>query len=258
MSLFFDKVSIQSIDDAIGKYRSSEFASPTRSTVPLFSWLKHERAMFDKMLEHFGMPPDSALHLEYTVAPPKGNGKPSHTDLMIKSGDSALAIEAKWTEPRYETVGDWLKKGTNRQNRDNVLSAWLGLLQKHVKPTLNVEVFSDIVYQMLHRAASACSAGRNPKLTYLLFKPSPDPKTADIRTIRDDLTNLWKILGNPSTFPFYMVVVQLSPMDAFHSISSLPKGNEATHEAVRDALYNERLFDFSENEIYTINGDCTW
>ena len=258
MSLFFDKNSIQSIDDAIGKYKSNEFESPARSTVPLLSWLKHERDMVDKMLENFGMPTESTLHLEYTVAPPRGNGKSSHTDLMIKSGDSTLAIEAKWTESRYKTVDDWLKKGTNRQNRDNVLAGWLGLLQKHVISTLNVEVFSDIVYQMLHRAASVCAAGRNPKLAYLLFKPSPDPKTADIRTIRDDLMNLWKLLGNPSSFPFYMIIVQLSPTDAFHSISSLPKGDEATHEAVRDALYNERLFDFSENEIYTINGDCTW
>jgi hypothetical protein len=111
---------------------------------------------------------------------------------------------------------------------------------------------------MLHRAASACAAVHNPKLAYLLFKPSPDPKTADIRTIRDDLMNLWKLLGNPSTFPFYMSVMQLSPTDSFHSVSSLQKGDEATHEAVRDALYNERLFDFSENEIYTINGDCAW
>ncbi len=79
-----------------------------------------------------------------------------------------------------------------------------------------------------------------------------------MRTVRDDLMNLWKLLGNPITFPFYMSVVQLSPKDAFYSISSLPKGDEATHEAVRDALYNERLFDFSENEIYTINGDRTW
>ncbi len=98
MSLFFDKDSIQSIDDAIGQYRSTEFASPTRSTVPLFSWLKHEQVMFDKMIEYFGVPTDSTLHLEYTVAPPKGKGKQSHTDLMIKG--SSLSIVGNQVEIR--------------------------------------------------------------------------------------------------------------------------------------------------------------
>ena len=96
----------------------------------------------------------------------------------------------------------------------------------------------------------------NPQLAYLVFKPSPDPRTADMKTLHDDLTHLWNLLGNPKRFPFYLVEVQLSPTAAFDAIASLPKGNKATNEAVRDALCNEPLFDFSEYELRIVNGGC--
>lgn len=179
-----------------------------------------------------------------------------HTDIMVISGESSLAVEAKWTEPRYDTVGEWLEKGSNKLNHREVLTGWLSLLQQQAQRTLNVGDFSDAVYQMVHRAASACAAGGNPQLAYLVFKPSPDPRTADMQTIHDDLTHLWNLLGNPKRFPFYLVEVQLSPTAAFDAIASLPKGNEATNEAVRDALCNEPLFDFSEYELRTVNGGC--
>lgn len=38
----FDKTLLSSIDEAYVKYRNDEFESPTRSTIPLLSWLKHE------------------------------------------------------------------------------------------------------------------------------------------------------------------------------------------------------------------------
>jgi len=93
---------------------------------------------------------------------------------------------------------------------------------------------------MVHRAASACEAGGDPQLAYLVFKPSPDTRTADMQTIHDDLTHLWSLLGDPKRFPFYLVEVHLSPTAAFDAIALLPK--EATDEAVRGALCNEPLF----------------
>ena len=67
------------------------------------------------------------LFLEYTVRSPKGESV-SHTDVMLKSGPNALAIEAKWTEPMYKTVGRWLKDGNSRANKETVLEGWLSLL----------------------------------------------------------------------------------------------------------------------------------
>jgi hypothetical protein len=256
MNVHYDKEIINDIGEAVTMYGGKEFKSPTRSTVPLLSWLKYEQPTVSLLLRDMGMPADYNLHLEYTVAPQQGIGVASHTDIMVISGKSSLAVEAKWTEPRYPTVEEWLETGSNPLNRRDVLTGWLGLLQKHSQRPLNVGDFSDIVYQMVHRAASACDAGGKPQLAYLVFKPSPDPRTADMQTIHDDLTHLWNLLGNPKKFPFYLVEVQLSPTAAFDAIASLPKGNGATNEAVRDALCNEPLFDFSEYELRTVNGGC--
>ena len=203
--------------------------------------------MVNSLLQDLGMPADCNLHLEYKVKPGKGSGKASHTDLMIISGESSLAVEAKWTEPRYETVNEWLAKSSNGNNRGDVLTGWLGLLQKYSQHKLHTKDFSGAVYQMVHRAASACAAGGKPKLAYLVFKPSPDPRAADMRTIHDDLASLWNLLGNPSTFPFYLVELPLSPTAAFDAIALLPKANEATAEKVSTALLeNKRLFNFDK------------
>ena len=42
--------------------------------------------------------------VEFTVDPPQGRGKASHTDIMIRSGPHALAIEAKWSEALYSIL----------------------------------------------------------------------------------------------------------------------------------------------------------
>lgn len=254
MNLHYDKKPYNTIEAVIPLYGRKEFQSLTRSTVPLLSWMKHEQLMVISLLRDIGMSADCNLHLEYQVKPPKGRGKASHTDLMVVSSKSSLAVEAKWTEPRYETVGEWLKKGATPRNRRDVLNGWLGLLQKQSQLPFNIGDFSDVVYQMVHRAASACEAGGNPKLAYLVFKPSPDSRTASIQQIQTDLKHLGDLLGNPKGFPFYLVEVYLSPTAAFDEIASLSKGNEATDEVVRGALRNGPLFAFSEFEWCAVNG----
>jgi hypothetical protein len=250
MKLFYDKTAITTMDDARSHYAADEFASPTRSTVASLSWLKHEISALDSLLKELEMPEVCDLHLEYTVPPQQGEGEASHTDLMIISGAFSLAAEAKWTEPRYDTVGKWLTKGPNPLNRRKVLTDWLGLLQKHAMHELHIEDFSEAVYQIVHRAASACAAGKMPKLAYLVFKPSPDPKTAGIPKLHDDLTHLWNLLGSPKGFPFYLVEVRLSPTPAFKAIESLPKRDKATAQQVSDALFgSDRLFNFEKYRV---------
>ncbi|MCX6832565.1 MAG: hypothetical protein NT028_10645 [candidate division Zixibacteria bacterium] len=250
MKLFYDKTAITTMDDARSHYAADEFASPTRSTVASLSWLEHEISALDSLLKELEMPDVCDLHLEYTVEPRQGDGEASHTDLMVISGESSLAVEVKWTEPRYDTVGKWLTKGPNPLNRCKVLTGWLGLLQKHAMHELYIEDFSGAVYQMVHRAASACAVGKMPRLAYLVFKPSPDPRTADIQTIHKDLTNLWSLLGNPKGFPFYLVEVHLSPTAAYKAIESLPKRDKATAEQVKAALFgSDRLFKFGKYHL---------
>ena len=70
MKFYYDRTAITTIDDALSYYAADEFASPTRSTVPLLLWLKHERSMAESLLHDLGMPADCNLHLEYKVKPP--------------------------------------------------------------------------------------------------------------------------------------------------------------------------------------------
>lgn len=254
MHLYYDRHSVASIDNVLSYYGAKEFKSSTRSTVPLLSWLKHEPSSVFSLLNELGVPADYTLHLEYTVKPPRGKGQASHTDLMVLAGARSLAIEAKWTEPRYETVSDWLNKGASPDNRLNVLTGWLHLLQSHSGNSLATADFSGAVYQMVHRAASACASGKSPRMAYLMFDPSPDPNTADKQTLLDDLNHLWNLLGNPRSFPFHFVKINLAPTAAFDQISALPKNSEETSQAVQRALLEERLFNFMGYAVAEIDG----
>lgn len=92
-------------------------------------------------------------------------------------------------------------------------------------------------------------------MAYIVFEPSPDPKTAGMSTIRDDLTHLWRLLGNPKGFPFYLVEVQLSPTAEFDAIATLPKGYNATTQQVSAALLRgARLFNFEKYLVKRVGG----
>ncbi|MEW5736352.1 MAG: hypothetical protein AB1921_16015 [Thermodesulfobacteriota bacterium] len=208
------------------------------------------------------MPGECSLYLEYQVPPPEGDGVASHTDLMVLSDQDSLAVEAKWTEPRYETVKAWRDKGKDSENRRKVLKGWLGLLQRQAGRELHMEDFSNAIYQMVHRAASACAAGARPRLAYLVFKLPPDhpdhpERTASIQQIKDDLKHLWELLGSPKSFPFYLVEQPLSFAPAFESLSKLPKADERTAEQVKAALAGENwLFRFAGYSVAKI-GEST-
>ena len=241
MNLFFAETEINTIDKTLlSKYGTKEFKSPTRSTVALLSWLKHEPLMVTALLRYMAMSDNCELHLEYQVQHQAGIGQASHTDLMVIAGESAIAIEAKWTEPRYDTVAKWLEKGSS--NRQNVLEGWLGMLSKKYDSK-----FDKAIYQMVHRAASASKTGSKPGLAYLVFKPSPAPKAATSLQIYEDLKCLRTELGNPAGFPFYMIEVYMTPTDAFKAIELLSKGQDTTADQVRAALSGDKpLFTFDK------------
>jgi len=267
MNFFFDRQPLTSLDQAVEQYKEEEFASPTRSTVPLLSFLKHGGAIWKSMLRHLGVPDCSVeAHLEFTVPPPRGRGTASHTDVMLIAGDHAVAIETKWTEPRYDEVGVWLNKGDTVQNRYDepkgdpnrraVLAGWVSLLQPRVNRKLDVDDFHSAVYQMVHRAASACSAGKLPTLMYLQFRPLPDGSPAE-SCMMDDLRYLHSLLGSPPNVPFWLAKVEARPNPAFEQIRTLSRGLPQTAQRVRDALRGEPLFTFNNISFQPVKGaDC--
>lgn len=257
----FDKNPVTDFQGLLSGYDSSEFESPLRSTVPLLSLIRDGRPALQEIFMACNFPSGPSLHFEFTVDSPKGVGLPSHTDLMVRSGNSQLALEAKWTEPRYETVERWRRKPPdpvhsgeypNPDNRGNRLKGWLELIQPHATRPLVQEEFSSIVYQMVHRAASACASTAHPQLAYMLFTPLPDGKNVKSEHYYRDLTQFHQLLGEPPGFPFHLIEMQISPTDAFRDIQHLPKGSSETASIVQSALRHGGLFEFIGFRLRTI------
>ena len=257
---FFDVETALGFEALLAKFEAGAFASPFRSTVPLFAIIKDSWSEFRRILSVCRLPYEVDVHFEYRVKSPRGDGNPSQTDAMILSGSTALAVEAKWTEPRYPTVGSRLKrKGDGKSTEENetlakeFVNGWLELLQPNATKPLRVESFSDAVYQVVHRAASACAVSRTPSLAYLHFEPAPRSGAATADQYRADLAQVHYLLGNPPGFPFYFVAMPISATSAFQRIEHLRKGAPETDRAVRSALLADRLFNFGSPRIETIS-----
>jgi len=245
MTLFFDKQAVGHVDDLLPLYGPMEFASPTRSTVPLFSLLKHGDGIWASIVRLVaGEGCSTDLHVEYTVAPTNGTGKPSHTDVMLRKGSFAVAVEAKWTEPRYHTVQEWLLGGANLENRRAVMTGWLSLLESRVGRVLQLHNFDNAVYQMVHRAASACAVSTSPAMAYLQFSPLPNNTLPNIAQLKKDILNLQDLLGNTTALPLYLLVVEVEASAEFLQISELPRGSASTATEVKAMLRKKSLFNF--------------
>jgi len=250
--LHYDKGVVDDLSAALLQYSETEFMSPTRSTVPLLSLIKDGNKLLSEILSDIGLNSMGDLHLEYTVSPPIGRGKASNTDLMVRQQGEALAIEAKWTEPRYETVFQWRRKGKSPKNRERVLKGWLDLIQPHAQRNLDLNDFSDAVYQTVHRAASACFNSLRPLLAYMHFIPDPSGKGATSKQYQSDLEHLRNLMGNPKRFSFYLIDVEIKPTSTFEQIKNLPKTSLETAQLVRTALTDTTLFEFTDFHLQVI------
>ncbi len=248
-SLHHGSQSVCSVDDTYDLYAKKEFKSPHRSTIPLLSWLKHEETAVGKLLDEFGISRTCSLHLEYGVNCPLDNKPTSQTDLMVLSEITSLAIECKWTEPVKTTAEEWYDE-VDEENGPLVLQGWLQLLQRVAEPTLLHAHFSQVVNQMIHRAASACLAGQQPQLVYLIFRPSMFDFTTNKRVIRDELAHLWRVLGRPKDFPFSIVEIDIKYTSQYEPLAKLPKNSDETAAKVKEALLSsKRLFEFGKPMI---------
>lgn len=238
---------------AIPLYGKGEFESPTRSTIPLLSLLIHAPSIYRDLISDLGM--SSGYHecLEYQVRSRRGRGKASHTDLMLRRLDVALAIEAKWTEPIGPTVADWLATGKQSQNYQDVLKGWLEWLEPRSSRSLKPADFHGVRYQMLHRAASAAATGHWPRMAYFLFRLNSGPKTTSGDEIIRELGVLWGLLGQPKEFPFSLVEIEMKPLEPYDRLRGLPRKSPDTAQAVIAALnHSEPLFEFRPAKPRTV------
>lgn len=175
--LFFGKPENYQYDDILDLFSQSKINSIRTSSVPLVQYWKKTNQRFKSLKEMINL--DSKridLCFEYPTAS-LGKNKSSMTDLMILSGHTKIAIEAKFTEYSKmpsDLVKKWRIEG-NKENRAKVLKHWKGLLQGFTNG-INQTKFEDISYQFLHRTASACKNCTEAIVIYQLFY---DDRTKD-------------------------------------------------------------------------------
>jgi hypothetical protein len=267
--LFYKNLEVDDFDTLLKKFEIGAFASPFRSTVPLVCLVKDAFPTFQAIASACAGNADSSLHFEYEVAPPGVEGNPSQTDLMALSDQCALAIEAKWTEPRYPTVSARLKSRVaelvkrdprsarnHQMDQEAAIAAWLDLLTPLADHPATLSGYGDAVYQTVHRAASACTLSRPPALVYLHFEPSPTKGAATTDQYRGDLKHLHQLLGSPDRFPFFLVGVPLTMTKSFQAIAGLQRGAVETDRHVRKAIMTSRLFEFGEPHIERIGSEA--
>jgi hypothetical protein len=251
-------------------YTDTDLASACRSTVPLLALLNDDWSLFATTLGRCGITGDLEIAMERTVASMTPGDRPSFTDAMVTSRDHVLAMEAKWTEPRYPVVrkrltrtsrnaDEWVRTRDHERNRV-FITGWLDHMRSRATVALDLDAFQDCVYQMVHRAASACGAcgeNQSPALAYLHFSSDALPRCASAATrtpgYLNDLTTLHRLLGSPKDFPFYLITVPIQCTAAFREIETLRKGEPETGRRVRVALRQTRLFRFGELEVQAVH-----
>lgn len=167
----------------------SEVKSFKTSSIPLTEfWLSRNAKLSKKLLDKIDpiIDFDSAVKcFEYPVYATKNGkkiGRPSMTDLMILTDKYSIAIEGKFTEDLYETICKWLPK-SGKSEKPNVLQSWYEYIESYCdyKSGDMEKIENTVVYQFLHRTASACYCATEsntvPVVLYQLFYDMKDSKS---------------------------------------------------------------------------------
>lgn len=164
---------------------------------------------------------------------------------MLISGEVCVAIEAKFTEPKYETVAQWLVKGKDIENRKKVLKGWLDLLSPELKET----DVAELPYQLIHRAASTCHPDAESRhLVYQVF----DLGSAKRKMYLSDLQKLRNLL-DPDRMSIHLVEcnIQRTPLQEYLE-RRWNEGERNLHQHVRSGLKNGDLMDVELKKICTV------
>lgn len=261
--IYYDKTSTDSVDSLLSHFRGKALQSPMRSTVPLLDMALHARPHLTSIAEKCGAEPESEIRFEYEASSGSKSARPSQTDLMLLGNSRAVAVEAKWTEPRYETVASRLLRRTtlrkndssvealalDREHQETEVRAWLSRLQPLAYEPLTTAGMANVVYQMIHRAASALATGLSPSLLYLHFEEAGVQYGANAETYKSDLADLYKKLGRPSGFRFYVALQPIQRTAAFRTIEGLSRTQSSTRAAVYEAIKTGPLFIYGAADI---------
>lgn len=156
-------------------------------------------------------------------------GQPSMTDLMLFTENYTIAVEGKFTENLYETIFKWLPKDSKKTDKYDVLQSWY----KYIKPYCNYkdkdvnEIEKKVVYQFLHRTASACyCSSKNstmPVVLYQLFYNKTDEKSKKHQEeVAVKLNEFASLLGFDSKK--IKLIIELTPITNFNEVREYYNG----------------------------------
>lgn len=239
--------------ELVSCYPEKEFNSPFRSTIPHLLFWRSAETRFPDFCRLIGAEPSPSARLsfEYQVIPPYGRGKASHTDLMLTWDNYCAAIEAKYTESEYDTVGKWLEKG-NRENRLMVVKGWCKLLAENTGSDLTIDDVKKINYQLLHRAASACSFENRTQ--YLIYEVFQDEGARQEKVdYQGKIKELLSLLKPNSIYGFVMKIPIKSSAEYEELKNQWRNGSRHLSREVLMGLRSGRLMDFGEPEVIDIN-----
>ncbi len=239
MKLCYGQPHYADFEELLWAMPDKEFKNLTRSTIPLLSYWADAAAALEtlcRMLE-IGVG-NGTLCFEYAVKS-LGRNKPSFTDIMYISQQVAIAIEAKSTEPQYDTVEEWLKRGTDIPNRRKVARHWLALIEKRTDLRVDDDRVCPLIYQMVHRLASLCSIDSSCHvLVYQLFEFD---KHTDYEP---SLNELRKALDPERRIRMYLHTIRMEQTSDFSQIKDRLEvvRDEDRPFIVRNALLDRSLF----------------
>jgi len=163
----------------------------------------------------------------------------SETDLMITAPAVALAIEAKWSESRYDTVAEWRQK----VSRGNLaLDHWLKLIEPFSEAASHD--VNDLIYQMLHRCASACAAAGTEGTAGLVYQVfTGGPHQGDF--YEEDLKSFVRVIRPKLNLRVALQRVEATPTAQYRDLlQSLPEDGKERAQLIRAAVRSGELFDF--------------
>jgi hypothetical protein len=256
--LYYNRTPVDSIESLLSNFKGKTLQSPTRSTVPLLDMTIHAPSNLGSIVERCGAEKESELCFEYEVSSGSKSARPSQTDLMVLGKSAAVAVEAKWTEAAYESIAVRLARRTklrkndlsaealamDRKHQEAEVGAWLRKLQPLVIEPLTTIGMADVVYQVIHRAASVICTGLSPSLLYLHFHDAEVRSGANASIYKMDLGRLYKMLGRPCGFRFFVATQPIERTAVFRTIEGLSRTQFSTRAAVCEAIKAGPLFNY--------------
>jgi hypothetical protein len=241
--LFYSHIPIKDFKFLVESYEISEFSSPMRSTIPSLIYWKNLEPRILEFFRYINVNAPATVNacFEYTVPVQGGKGKASHTDLMLFSKKHVVAIEAKYTEPPYDSVQKWLGDPST-ENRLKVLDGWLGLIQKVTNIKLSPDDVSKSAYQLIHRTASACYPnGKSRFVVYQCFDLDKSKK----RYYKEQLSKLSELLRSSNNLRFYLFNYPLIKSNEYKKLEALwNNGTRKLESPVKKGLIEGKMLDF--------------